>query len=376
MQHFKVLFVTLLLFLIPANKTFAQQLSDKAFISLLTCGPGDELYSVFGHTAIRVNDPATGMDAVFNYGTFDFNTSNFYLKFVKGDLQYFVSVSSYDEFVYTYKYYDRDVYEQVLNLTLQQKQKIFDELTDVLASERKFYTYKFIDRNCTTMAKDVIEMGTGNTISKENSDNGKTYRKIICDYLDDHFIESLGINLMFGTKTDRQLDELFLPTHLMEGIDHTQLQGKPLAQPILTLYKSRSESSGTTVLNNFYTFCAIIIILLFFTGKKNFYVPFLTLAGLIGLFFCLVGLYSFHEEISNNYNALLVNPLFLILLFFIYRGNSKWIMYTLYVCFACIMAYLLIMLNKPHLWMVSPIIILIIVVLARLFLSIRKLSKT
>jgi hypothetical protein len=123
MRNIKVLFTFLFIFLSSTNKTFAQQLSDKAFISLLTCGPGDELYSVFGHTAIRVNDPATGIDIVYNYGTFDFAAPNFYLKFVKGDLQYFVSVSSYRDFVYTYQYYDRDVYEQVLNLTPQQEQK-------------------------------------------------------------------------------------------------------------------------------------------------------------------------------------------------------------------------------------------------------------
>lgn len=375
MRNFKVLFVTLVLLLFSTNKTYAQQLSDKAFISLLTCGPGDELYSVFGHTAIRVNDAATGTDVVFNYGTFDFDTPNFYLKFVKGDLQYFVSVSSYEDFVYTYQYYDRDVYEQVLNLTPQQEQKMFDELNAVLASDRKFYTYKFIDRNCTTMAGDVIEYATGKQISKTNSDNGKTYREIIYEYLQNHFIENLGINLMFGSKTDRELDELFLPTHLMEGVANTQLQERPLAKPAFTINKSRVESSGFSAFNNFYTFCGIIFILLFFTGKRNFYVPFLVLGGTLGLFFCLVGFYSLHDEVSNNYNALLINPFFLLLLFFVYRSSIRWIKYCIYLCFVCIVIYLLIMLNKPHLLIVSPLIILISTILFRLLLTANKRVK-
>jgi hypothetical protein len=373
MRNIKVLFTFLFIFLSSTNKTFAQQLSDKAFISLLTCGPGDELYSVFGHTAIRVNDPATGIDIVYNYGTFDFAAPNFYLKFVKGDLQYFVSVSSYRDFVYTYQYYDRDVYEQVLNLTPQQEQKIFNELNDVLASDRKFYTYKFIDRNCTTMAGDVVELGAGTKISNKNSDNRKTYRRIIYEYLDNHFIENLGINLMFGTKTDRQLDELFLPTHLMEGVSNTQTANGSLALPAITINKSKVESTSSSVLNNFYTFCAIIVLLLFFTGKRNFYVPFLVFAGLTGVFFCVVGLYSFHDEIMYNYNALLINPLFLVLLIFIYRNNRKWVVYTIYTCFACILAYIIIMINKPHLLLVTPLIVLITTILIRLQLKNKKL---
>ncbi|PZR20098.1 MAG: hypothetical protein DI539_11760, partial [Flavobacterium psychrophilum] len=108
MRNIKVL-TTLLFTLLVTVKTFAQvPLSDKAGITLLTCGPGKELYSVFGHTAIRVYDPATRFDVVYNFGTFDFDTPNFYPKFVKGDLQYFASASSYEDFVYTYQYYNRD----------------------------------------------------------------------------------------------------------------------------------------------------------------------------------------------------------------------------------------------------------------------------
>jgi peptidoglycan/LPS O-acetylase OafA/YrhL len=178
---------------------------------------------------------------------------------------------------------------------------------------------------------------------------------------------------MFGTKTDRQLDELFLPTHLMEGVSNTQTANGSLALPAITINKSKVESTSSSVLNNFYTFCAIIVLLLFFTGKRNFYVPFLVFAGLTGVFFCVVGLYSFHDEIMYNYNALLINPLFLVLLIFIYRNNRKWVVYTIYTCFACILAYIIIMINKPHLLLVTPLIVLITTILIRLQLKNKKL---
>src|SRR6478736_8425500 len=102
--------------------TFGQQntLSKDATISILTCDSGNELYSLFGHTGIRVSDPVNSIDIVYNYGAFDFSTPNFYLKFTKGDLQYFITTSTYDEFVAEYRYFQRGVYEQKLNLNAVQ----------------------------------------------------------------------------------------------------------------------------------------------------------------------------------------------------------------------------------------------------------------
>jgi hypothetical protein len=344
----------------------AQQLSDKAFVSLLTCGPGNELYSVFGHTAIRVADPSTGMDVVFNFGTFDFDTPNFYLKFVKGDLQYFVSAASYQDFVYTYQYYNRDVFEQRLNLTQQQKQSIADELVTTLNSDKKFYTYKYFDRNCTTMVGDILAHNVEGGISSENTDAGKTYRKIVVERLHNSFYENLGISLIFGAKTDNVLSNLFLPVQLLQGVEHTKLaDGKPLSQPVETVFKSTAEPEASWW-NNIYTFVLACIALMVLTYrllllKRVLYALF----GLLGIFFCLVGLYSFHAEISWNYNALLVNPLFLVLGYFSFAKKQQAIQKTALVLIGFVFVYGLYMLNKPHLFIVLPLIGLILVMLVR-----------
>ncbi|MCB0443729.1 MAG: DUF4105 domain-containing protein, partial [Flavobacterium sp.] len=99
-------------------------LSSGAKISVLTCGSGEELHSIFGHTAIRIQDNKQGLDMVYNFGMFDFDTSNFYLKFVKGDLQYYVAKSSFEVFLYSYRMENRSVYEQELNLSSTLKQKL------------------------------------------------------------------------------------------------------------------------------------------------------------------------------------------------------------------------------------------------------------
>lgn len=348
------------------QKTFAQQipLSDQASVSLLTCGPGNELYSVFGHTAIRVYDPLRGIDVVFNYGTFDFDTPNFYLKFVKGDLQYFVSASSYQDFVYTYQYYNRDVFEQKLNLSQDQKQKITNELSTTLTSDKRFYTYKYFDRNCTTMVADVLTKHIPQGISFKNSDEGKTYRKIVIEYLDNAFYENLGISLIFGHKTDRNIERLFLPQQLLEGIANTTLTAGVLAQPVVTVYKSTAVPQ-TSLWNNYYTYAFACLFLMIASANKIVCRSLLALFGLLGIFFCTVGLYSFHIEISQNYNALLINPLFLVLLYFTFTNKAKAIKTTAYICLSCIIIYTAFMLTKPHLIIVLPLIALIVILLLR-----------
>lgn len=359
------LLVILLLLALPYYAQSQTALSGKSFISIITCGPGQELYSVFGHTAIRVADPATGMDVVYNYGTFDFNTPNFYLKFVKGDLKYFMSASSYQDFVYTYQFYNRDVLEQKLNLTAQQKQQIADKLAANLISDGKYYTYKYFHRNCTTMVADLINANLPVKISGKNEDEGKTYRKIVIERLHNSFYENLGISLMFGYKTDEPLHNLFLPVHLLQGIDHTKLPGgKPLAGPVKTVYKGTMVPE-TSWWNNFYTYVLACIMLMVLSHNSLVRRSLYAIFGLLGILFCFVGCYSYHVEITQNYNALLVNPLLLVLLYFSFAKRQAALRKTAAVLLGFAGLYLLFMLNKPHLLMVLPLGALIVIMLVR-----------
>ena len=121
-------FIFTLIILALALPGKATTLSDKAEISVLTCSPGKELYSLFGHTAIRVHDPEQDLEVVFNYGTFDFDTPHFYLKFAQGLLPYQLSTSHFQSFMYSYMMEERSVYSQRLQLDSLQRQKLFDLL--------------------------------------------------------------------------------------------------------------------------------------------------------------------------------------------------------------------------------------------------------
>lgn len=360
MKHFfKTIFIGIGLFFIGTNGINGQSslLSDSAQISVLTCGTGNELYSLYGHTALRINDAVNQLDIVYNYGSFDFTTPNFYGKFIKGDLEYFVSTSSFDEFMYSYVYDNRSVFEQQLNLTKEQKQRIFTELGNVLSSEKRYYTYKFIDRNCTTMVRDVVNTVLTEPVSTKIPDCKKQYRQILYDYQTDKFYENLGINLMFGAKTDQQCNQLFLPTQLLEGISKTTSNGKPLTKATTTLYKATENRASKSIWNNFYSFTLVMLLVSFGIVKKHrLAISFLLLTGVLGCFFSLVGFYSFHKEVLWNYNVLVFNPIYLVLAYFAWKKNIVWTNRLVLISFGTITLYLLYMLNKAHLVMMLPIV--------------------
>ncbi len=202
-----------------AMGSMAQPLSEQAEISLLTCGPGEELYTRYGHTAIRVADPSYDLDVVFNYGIFDFNTEHFYWKFMRGETYYQLGIERWEDFRVGYAYMGRSVVEQVLNLTQAQKQSLFDALVENYQPENRYYLYNFVFDNCATRPYLLIKKAVDDTIvSDYKGAEGKSYRAFIRHYTRPASWANFGINLLFGPKADRAMrgeERLFLPEELM-----------------------------------------------------------------------------------------------------------------------------------------------------------------
>ncbi|WP_298138926.1 DUF4105 domain-containing protein [Flavobacterium sp.] len=349
----KKLLLALFLFLQFFAFSQYKPLSEKATVSVFTCGRGNELYSTFGHTAIRIKDSENFFDVVYNYGAFDFRTENFYLKFVKGDLQYFINATSYEDFVFEYQMDQREVVEQTLNLSLEKKQQLFELLTNSLSSEESHYTYKFIDRNCTTKVLDKINESIGKPFLQKVDDKTITYRELFYPYFDNYFWYKLGINIIFGAKTDAKAEKLFLPVELMNSLDKAIVGGKPLVTKKEILVKGSNKlESEFSFLNSIY-FIALLLFIIVILRKRFVYFSYLFVLGLLGVFFCFVGLYSFHEELLWNYNALLFNPLFVILPFL--RG--KWFKNFCITSFVMLVIYSVVMIGKPHLPLMIPFIL-------------------
>lgn len=210
----------------------AQQLSETAQISLLTCSPGEELYARYGHTAIRVLDEVNDMDIVFNYGIFDFNTDHFYWKFVRGETWYELGASPYRYFMYEYDRDNRPVYEQVLNFTPDQTNLLWQALVENYRPENRKYLYNFVFDNCATRPYHMIAQVLGDTLSSSYEGySGQTYRAFIRHYTGSHSWENAGINLLFGPKADKPMsneERLFLPEELMWFLSEARVADKPL----------------------------------------------------------------------------------------------------------------------------------------------------
>ena len=367
-----LLFFTLISLANAKSQTL--QLSENAQVSVLTCGNGNELYSLFGHTAVRIFDPQTNIDIVYNYGAFDFATPNFVVRFSKGDLQYFVTSSSFEDFLYSYEYEERSVVEQTIALSASQKQQLFDKLSATLLSNDRFYTYKFIDRNCTTMVVDLLNGIVGKNILKKVDPDDSTYRDVLYPYFDNHFYEQLGTSIIFGTKVDHYAEKVFLPVELFNSVHKATIDNEPLEKSSRTWLKYDNEQVPTSWWNNIYTYLTALVLLVVF-NKNGANMMFFLITGLIGTFFLFAGFYSFHGELANNYNALLFNPALLLVVLFFYTKQDLWFYKSAIFCVASIAVYLLFIIGKVYFLIVLPLVVSMTIILIRYILRFRKLRS-
>ncbi|WP_433764661.1 DUF4105 domain-containing protein [Flavobacterium ginsenosidimutans] len=338
-------------------------LSKEAKISVLTCGLGNETYSYFGHTAIRVADPVNNVDIVYNYGAFDFRTPNFVAKFAKGDLQYFIVAHPFPDFLNDYNDDKRSVYEQELLISSALKQTIFDNLNKALFSEERSYTYKFIDKNCTSMVVDVINKSLGQNVITKKEDTDRTYRSILFPYFDGHFYDQLGTSIIFGTKVDQMGTRIFLPFELKNSLEKTTFQNKPLVAKSKTLLEFTKETPKSWW-NNIYTYLVILLFVVLARNKTVDKIYFLILS-LMGIFFVTMGFYSFHQELAMNYNVLLFSPLLLVLVLFSIFKNKLWTYRFSLINFVLLVLYFLYLINKAHFFITLPLIFTSGIVLVR-----------
>lgn len=216
----KHLFV--LAFFLFAGKSFSQNpvtLSDSAHVSLMTVAPGEFLYSTFGHSAVRVFDPANRLDRCYNYGTFDFQQPNFILKFCRGKLLYFLDIEPYRGFERGNLADKRAMTEQLLQLDQEQKQRLFNLLQENAREENRYYKYDFFYDNCATRIRDIVEKTFDRPIAWDSSRLalGTTMRQLLNPNMTTLPWTHFGMNLGLGYAADRRAlasDFMFLPDHL------------------------------------------------------------------------------------------------------------------------------------------------------------------
>lgn len=304
-------------------------LSDQAKVSVVTCGPGKEIYAIFGHTALRIQDPLHNIDRVYNYGTFQFNTPAFTLKFAGGRLLYFLSVTSYPSFAASYMADNRALSEQVLQLRKEEKQRIFDKVEENLQPEYRYYYYQFFSDNCTSRVYELLTAVLGSDFQTDTAyiQEQLSFRQLIRPHLEAFPWTRVGMNVGLGLEADNktQLHErIFLPEELEMALDHSRNGHMPLVQEKNFLYKpTESPVKEASLFFSpflFLTFLAMMVSgLSYYEYRNGIHLHWLDklvfgFAGILGLVLLLLWLFSAHTPTHQNLNLLWLNPLYLLLL--------------------------------------------------------------
>lgn len=331
-------FLIALLFLLPI-KVFAQDSSCHIQISLLTCTPGEELYSTFGHSAIRVTDSVSHADVVYNYGTFNFEEPGFYTKFIRGKLLYYLSTEDFDSFKQDYQEEQRGITEQVLNLTCTEKYNIIMLLQANMMPKNRFYKYDFLFDNCTTRLRDLVERAADNPVHFQNFlPSKKTFRDLIYEYLDknDKQWSKLGIDILLGRPTDAVMETrqvMFLPDYLLKSFDHTTINSRPLVKKKHELYSLNIPAVKINYFTNpVFIFSAIFLFIIFLSFSENHLVKRTLIAfdgflffvtGLLGIILLFMWFGTDHLMCKDNYNLLWAWPTNVVAAFYIQSARKR-----------------------------------------------------
>lgn len=311
-------------------------LSDSSRISLLTCSPGEELYSAFGHTGIRITDYKNDFDVVFNYGTFDFSQPGFYTNFVKGKMRYMITTDRFSDFREQYVWEKRTVVEDEMSLPNEDKQKIFAFLYKNALPENREYYYEFFWDNCATRIRDVFEKNLGNRIQynteKGNFQKDKTMHDMLRVYVWNRPWVDYGFDLILGMPCEvaaTPRNQTFLPDYLAEYFKCATVDGKPLVTSHQTLIKfqdAETDSAFTPLHLNLVLVFIGFVVWFFERRNKTHYFSFdvllFSVTGLLGTLFLSLWMFTAHYSVPQNFNLLWLLPTHLVVAFILLKKQK------------------------------------------------------
>ena len=326
--------------------SYAQK-RDSIQFSLLTCSPGTEIYSLFGHTAIRYQNYTQNKDIVFNYGMFSFSSPNFIYRFVKGETDYQLGVNDFRSFEAEYMFRGSSVYQQILNLTYEEKLKLQNLLFTNYLPQNRVYRYNYFYDNCTTRARDQIEKCIDGDVEYPTSVPDKTFRGIIHEFTKGFDWEEFGIDLCLGAGADKPIgirQQMFSPFYMRSFAESAFIKDENGNTRSLVLREEVvvdadavdvADSSfpfSPIACATFFLFLNVVIAFVQIVRKKIYWFWDLILylsQGLAGCIIAFLFFFSIHPTVDSNWLILLFNPIPLFYLpFMVYndikRKKDKW----------------------------------------------------
>lgn len=322
------------------------QLKDSASVSLLTASPWNgALYALFGHTAIRVQDDSTGIDAVFNYGFFDSSQPGFIYNFVRGRTDYILGVTSFADFLYEYNAKGQQVVEQQLNLSQQEKQQLYNALYENALPENRGYRYNYFYDNCATRPRDMLENYMEGAIHYPQTLKPQTYRDLVHESLVHYPWYRFGVDLLIGTDADSTIgvrEKMFIPSYLMDSFEEATIsKNDSLLIPLVThseVIIAQDHVRNGVAKKSFFTPLVTALILLFFTliisliqvfkmrgnrFSRTYDTLLFGLAGLAGVIIFFLMYFSSHPATNPNWNIVWLHPVALLAALFFWLKSAR-----------------------------------------------------
>ena len=345
-----IVFGILSLFSLSANSA---TLTSKTKVYLVTLGPGDELYSGFGHSAIWFQDSTLNMDRVYNYGTFDFDGS-FYVKFTRGILDYMLSVHDFHYLLDDAKAEQRYLTLQELNLSAAQKEKLFVFLENNYLPENKYYRYDFFYDNCSSRIRDVLSTVCGDSLKYDLSENKNlSFRQLIDLYLHDKRAQDFGMDIGLGAPADVKATPaqyMFLPEFLKQGFDKAKINTTNGWQPLVaketklftpTLVRDPEPTNYTVW--GCWALCIAVVVFTYINMTKPFAgrafdTVWFIVTGLLGWLLVFLWFFTDHNTTQVNCDLLWAVPTNIVAATYLWkRKNSKLLTaYLLFLLVCCL----------------------------------------
>ena len=310
---------------------------DSVEVSLLTCSPHEEIYSLYGHAALRWH--SGDEDLVFNWGMFSFSKPYFALRFVFGLTDYELAAYPFDRFWPYYQQWGSSITEQVLNLTNDEKRNLQRALAENLRPENRVYRYNFFYNNCSTKPRDVVEQSIiGKVVYQEHEDFEPTFREMVRECNRNHSWSKFGNDMLLGVKADLKTtreEQEFLPYNLMCDFARAQIYKDGTYRPLvkerrLLVPPGVQQIERSLMPGPVFMACLLLLISLgiaFYEWRKKkickwWDVLLMTVQGLVGIVLTVM-IFSQHPTTSLNLNLLLFNPLPLLFIPAIIKGKRN-----------------------------------------------------
>ena len=345
----KILLVSSFLLILYLPGIFSQPGTD-TIVYLLTCGPGTETYSIYGHSALMIVIPEKKSDTVYNWGVFDFSTPNFVWKFAKGRLDYMLGVDSLQKFLQGYFFEQRFVYSQRINLNASETKQLITLINDNLKPENVKYRYDFFYDDCSTRIRDLLEKSIGKKLLYPPDETGDipTFREMVGKYQNPFHWLKFGVDLIMGSSGDKNAsfrDRMFLPLDMQNGLSETVINREGKMIPLLQNPEVILDFDPLVIRQRFLTspevvFTILLIIVLILSAlvksKKIINLVDIIIFSIFSILALLMIFFNFftdHQQMKWNLNIIWLNPFILICLvtLILNKTGSVWFRILFYI---------------------------------------------